>query len=89
MQPQSIFLFQSSFEKFSILRFSYCDISRITIFYLFSKNGEIVQSHANQVGRVIDEHFSEAIKQTAIHDFLKKVHVCCMNIEHETVHKIF
>ena len=42
-------------------------------FSLFSKNGEIVQSYANQVGRIIDEHFSEAKKQTAIHDFFKKL----------------
>ena len=38
-------------------------------FSLFSKNGEIVQSYANQVGRIIDEHFSDAKKQTAIHNF--------------------
>ena len=49
-------------------------------FSLFSKNGEIVQSYAIQVGRIIDEHFSEAKKQTAIHDFFKKVvkKVICM-----------
>ena len=57
-------------------------------FSLFSKNGEIVQSFVSQVGR-IDEHFSEAKKQTAIHDFSKKLYVCCMNIEYETVHQKF
>ena len=63
-----MFWSQSSFEKFSILRFLYCHTSRIIsyISYLFLKNGEIVQSYPNQVGRIIDEHFSEAKKQTAI-----------------------
>ena len=53
-------------------------------FSLFSKNGEIVQSYAIQVGRIIDEHFSEAKKQTAIHDFFKKVvkKVICMLFEY-------
>ena len=72
-----------------VLRNSLFFGSHIGIFYLLSKNWEIVQSYANQDGRIVHEHFSEAKKQTAIHDFLKKVHVCCMNIEHETVHKIF
>ena len=60
--------FQSSFEKFSILRFPYCHKSRIIsyISYLFSKNGEIVQSYPNKVSRIIDEHFSETKKHTAI-----------------------
>ena len=43
------------------------------ISYLFPENGEIVQSAANQFGRIIDEHFSEAKKQTAIQDLFKEV----------------
>ena len=41
-------------------------------FSLFSKNGETVQSYANQLGRIVDEHFS-AKKQSDIHDFFKKL----------------
>ena len=63
-----MFWFQSSFEKFSIFRFPYCHISRIISYIscLFSKNGEIVQSYPNKVSRIIDEHFSETKKHTAI-----------------------
>ena len=42
-------------------------------FSLFTKNGEMVQSYANQVGRIIDQHFTQAKKQTAIDDFFKKL----------------
>ena len=42
-------------------------------FSLFSKYGEIVQPYANKVGCIIDEHYSEAKKQTAIHDYFKKL----------------
>ena len=40
-------------------------------FSLFTKNGEMVQSYANEVGRIIDQHFTQAKKQTAIDDFFK------------------
>ena len=33
------------------------------------RNFQKMERYANQVGRIIDEHFSEAKKQTAIHDF--------------------
>ena len=33
----------------------------------------MVQSYANQVGRIIDQHSTQAKKQTAIDDFSKKL----------------
>ena len=30
-------------------------------------------SNANQVGRIIDEHFLKAKKQSTVHDYFKKV----------------
>ena len=80
-----MFWFQSSFEKLSILQFPYCLISMIIsyISYLFLKNGDIVQSYQNQVGRIIiDEHFSEAKKQTAISWSCRAV--ICMLCEYGT-----
>ena len=38
-------------------------------FSLFSKDGAIVQSYANHVARIIDQHFSEKSGQTTIRDF--------------------
>ena len=40
-------------------------------FSLFSKEGEIVQSYANHVGRILDKHFADSRKQTTIHDYFK------------------
>jgi len=80
-----MFWFQSSFEKLFILRFPYCHIRRIisNISYLFLKNRDIVQSYQNQVGRIIiDEHFSEAKKQTAISWSCREI--ICMLSEYGT-----
>ena len=65
--PSSYFLVPIEFLEILHSSVPICHISIITsyISYLFSKNGEIVQSYANQVGCIIDEHLSEANKQTA------------------------
>ena len=38
-------------------------------FSLFSKDGEIVQSYANHVACIIDQHFEEKSRQTTIRDY--------------------
>ena len=37
-------------------------------FSLFSKDGAIVQSYANHVACIIDQHFAEKSRQTTVRD---------------------
>ena len=38
-------------------------------FYLFAKDSAIVQSYANHIARIIDQHFAEKSRQTTIRDY--------------------
>ena len=42
-------------------------------FSLFSKDGTIVQSYANHVAGIIDQHFAEKSRQTTIRDYFQSL----------------
>ena len=48
-------------------------------FSLFSKDGAIVQSYANDVARIIDQHFAEKNRQTTIRDYFESLKISAFN----------
>ena len=46
---------------------------------MFSKDGAIVQSYANDVARIIDQHFAEKNRPTTIRDYFQSLKISTFN----------